>query len=109
MAWARTRSVTCKCLQELAHRRMGCSNVVGHGIKRRESVRPLLVVWGAAPGLEEAFGGQMGEHIVRGDDLGQWLAGQPSGAIEANDALPLVDALEQFAITHSPMLAPKPR
>jgi hypothetical protein len=108
-AKVRPRDVEAWTAQAAGRARKTSSVMLSSGIKRRESVRPLLVVWGAAPGLEEAFGGEMGEHIVRGDDLGQWLAGQPSGAIEANDALPLVDAMEQFAITHSPTLVAKPR
>ena len=70
-------------------------------IKSPQDTRPLVVVWGAAVGLEGASGDDFGKLVISGRALGHWLAERSSGEMPRQHGLELVQELEEFAAKHA--------
>ena len=71
-------------------------------VKTKQAVRPLVVVWGAADGLEEVGGDNYGEYVIRGADLADWISDRSSGELSQEQGIELVGKVEGFARSHPP-------
>lgn len=88
--------------QSVRSARKAQSVLLSKDVAKPQEVRSLVVVWGKAPGFEEAITAEMAGRVIRGPALLDWLAALQGIGIDKTDGLQLVSSLEAFALNHRP-------